>query len=69
MTTSIRAAETSGDGWSVFVVRDGRAMRQRVEVGHRSGAVVEIRDGLAEGARVILFPFDQIAGGVRVRMR
>ena len=57
------------DGWSVFTVRDGRAARQRVEIGHRAGGAAEVRSGLAEGTRVILFPSDQIASGVRVRAR
>jgi HlyD family secretion protein len=69
LTVPASAVVRDAAGWSVFVVRDGRAKRQRVEVGHRTGAAVEIREGLTSGMQVILFPSDQVADGVRVRVR
>ena len=57
----------SGDAWSVFAIRNGRAQQQRVEIGHRGGADVEVVSGLAAGARVIVHPSDQIRAGVRVK--
>lgn len=56
-------------GWTVFTVVNGRAGAARVEIGHRTSGRVEIVSGVQEGTRVILFPSDQIADGVRVRRR
>lgn len=58
--------QRSGE-WMVFVVEDGRARERQVQVGHRTGAVAELKGGLREGDRVILFPSDKVSDGVRVR--
>lgn len=58
-----------GDGWGVFEVANGRAHRQPVRVGHRSGFDVEINGGLDSGATVIRDPGDQVTDGSRVRAR
>ena len=69
LTVPASAVVRDADGWSVFTVRDERALRQRVEIGHRAGGTAEVRSGLVKGTEVILFPSDQIADGVRVRAR
>lgn len=56
-----------GDGWSVFVVDQGRARRRDVQVGHHTPFATEIVQGLAEGDAVIRNPSDRIADGVRVQ--
>lgn len=49
-----REALIEGEGQpAVFVVRDGRAVRTPVELGHINGKLAEIRGGLAEGDRVV----------------
>jgi membrane fusion protein, multidrug efflux system len=49
-----REALIEGEGTAaVFVVRDKRAVRTEVELGHLSGSVAEIRGGVAEGDRVV----------------
>jgi len=58
-----------GDGWRVFIVDRGRARVRQVEVGHRTGASVEIVRGLTPGMTLVLFPSDKIDDGVRVRSR
>ncbi|HEX3107774.1 MAG TPA: HlyD family efflux transporter periplasmic adaptor subunit [Thermoanaerobaculia bacterium] len=57
----------SGDTWSVFAIRNGRAQQQRVEIGHRGGSDVEVVSGLAAGTRVVVHPSDQIRANVRVK--
>ena len=52
--------------WQVFAVREGVAELREVEIGHRSVEKAEVLSGLAEGETVILFPTDQIEGGVKV---
>ena len=55
------------DGWSVFVVENGRARRRGIEAGHRNQTEIEVLEGMAPGERVILHPSNELADGVRVR--
>jgi HlyD family secretion protein len=50
-------------------VRDGRAERQPVAVGHRSGLRVQITDGLSEGTQVVTHPGNELSDGTRVTAR
>ena len=59
----------SGDQWFVYVDNTGRAERRAVEVLRRSGRFAAISAGLAPGERVIVFPSDRVAPGVRVEPR
>ena len=56
-----------GQGWSAFVIQNGRAKVSDIEIGHRNETEVQILKGLAEGEDVILHPSNQIADGVRLR--
>ncbi len=56
----------TNDSWTVFVVRDGRATLQPVDVGLINDRVVEINGGLSPGDAVILRPDTRIATGVAV---
>lgn len=55
-----------GDRWSVFVVRDGRAVRTQVDVGQRNDAEAEVRAGVTAGTMVVAFPGSGLADGARV---
>jgi HlyD family secretion protein len=55
-----------GNGWNVYIVNDGRAQLRAVTVLRRSGAMAAIASGLQPGERVIVYPSDRIADGVRV---
>jgi HlyD family secretion protein len=59
----------AGEKWAVYVVRDDRARRMLVELGHQTGQKAELLSGLSEGARVILHPGDTLADGARVKPR
>lgn len=63
----VSALARDGRGWYVYVVRDERARRRDVEVGHRNDRQAEIRMGLAEGDIVVQYPSDRISDGTRVR--
>ncbi len=52
--------------WQCFVDDGGRARLRMIKVGHGNGIATEIVDGLSEGDRVIVYPGDKIADGVRV---
>jgi HlyD family secretion protein len=58
-----------GDGWALFVIDDGRAVRRSVEVGQRNGLSAQILDGVGEADEVILHPSDKVDDGVRVHWR
>jgi HlyD family secretion protein len=54
------------NGWALFVARNGRAQRRRVEVGQRNALAAQILDGVKEGEWVIDHPGDEVDDGVRV---
>lgn len=58
-----------GDGWAVFVVEDGRALRREVELGQRTGLRAQVLQGLREGQAVIDHPGDEVDDGRRVVAR
>ena len=57
-----------GDNWSVYIVEDGRAQLRPIELLRRSGQFAAVSKGLTQGARVIVYPSDQISPGVRVTL-
>jgi HlyD family secretion protein len=58
-----------GDGWAAFVLAEARAQLRPVEIGPRNGRVAVVVRGLAESERVIAYPSDAVADGVRVEAR
>jgi HlyD family secretion protein len=57
-----------GAQWSVFVARDGRAVRTPVGVGQRNDAEAEVRSGVSAGTTVIAFPGSGLIDGARVTL-
>jgi HlyD family secretion protein len=55
--------------WAVYVVENERAVRHAVQLGDRNGLEAEITAGLSGGERIIVFPSDAVADGVKVRPR
>ena len=62
-------AALPGDRQAVFVVEGGRARLQPVLVGARNGSRAWLREGLAAGAQVVVYPGAAVADGVRVKAR
>lgn len=58
-----------GDGWAVFAVEEGRAVRRRIETGQRTGLIAQVLGGLQAGERVVVHPDDRLADGVKVSGR
>jgi HlyD family secretion protein len=52
--------------WHVYAVENDRAVLKPIEIGQRSRDHAQILSGLTEGAKVIVFPSDQITDGVAV---
>ena len=59
----------TGEGWSVYVVSDGRVQRRTVDMLRRSGRLAAVTAGVQPGDNVIVYPSDRIAPGVRVEIR
>jgi HlyD family secretion protein len=70
LTVPTSAVFRDQNRWSAYVVdEDGTARLVRLELGHRGRDRVEVRRGLAEGARVIVHPGDRVQDGTRVKRR
>lgn len=61
-----RAVRETGESASVFVVRDGKAHFQPVELGIVQHERVEIRSGLNEGQKVVLVGWQNLTDGMAV---
>ena len=57
-----------GKDWMTFTVEKNRAKLTRVTVDHNNGDLAEVKNGLVEGQRVILYPADAIDDGISVRI-
>ena len=51
----------------VFVVRDGRAVRTKVEATRAIGDLVQVA-GVAPGDRVIVKPLEKVSDGERIKV-
>jgi HlyD family secretion protein len=69
LTVPTGALFREGSSWAVFVVDGDEALLRTVELGRRNGLSAEVRAGLEEGERVILYPSDLVEGGSRVVVR
>lgn len=55
-----------GNGWSVFVIDEGRARLRSVEIGRNNGVQAQLLEGLDIGTPVILFPSSELSDGEKV---
>lgn len=65
-TVPIGSLVREGEGWSVFAVRDGRAVRTPVTVGMRNDSHAQITAGVEPGQAIIAFPGSGVSDGTRV---
>ncbi|MCC5860810.1 MAG: efflux RND transporter periplasmic adaptor subunit [Gammaproteobacteria bacterium] len=56
------------DGFIVFVVEDGRAVRREVRTGLRDNGMVSIVEGLAAGEQVVRLGHQRVSDGTRVEV-
>ena len=59
----------TGETWNVYVAQDGRAQRREVALLRRSGRFAALTAGVEVGDRVIVYPSDRVAPGLRVDVR
>lgn len=55
------------EGWAVYRVEDGKAVRTLVKTGMRSASATEITEGLQPDQRVIIQPDERITEGTRIQ--
>ena len=67
LSIPVGALFRDGSDWATFVIRDGRARLQILQIGERNEAFAQVLSGLENGDRVILHPDDRIADGIPVR--
>ncbi|MEJ2435289.1 MAG: efflux transporter periplasmic adaptor subunit, partial [Pseudolabrys sp.] len=58
-----------GQAWKLYVMKDGRAALHDVKLVRRSGGLAAVTAGVEPGERVIVYPSDWVADGVRVTAR
>lgn len=58
-----------GDEWAVYAVENAHVARRTVRTGERNGIDVQVLEGLAPGAVVIVHPSDAVKEGVEVERR
>lgn len=63
----VRAVKTVGDTTSVFVVKDGAAREQFVQLGLIENDMIQVKSGVIEGDRVVVSDLSQLRDGVFVR--
>jgi HlyD family secretion protein len=52
--------------WAVFALAAGRAEKRRVQISRRGALEAVVKQGLAPGERVIVYPGDAVKDGARV---
>ncbi|TCS39404.1 HlyD family secretion protein [Paucimonas lemoignei] len=58
-----------GNGWSAFVVEQGKAVKRHLEIGQRNALAAQVISGIKDGEQVIVHPDDRIREGVSVASR
>ena len=59
--------KTVGDTHSVFVVKDGIAREQFVQLGLLESDLIQVKSGVIEGEQVVTSDLSQLTDGVFVR--
>ena len=63
----VRAVKTVGDANSVFVVKDGIAREQFVQLGLLENDQIQVKSGVIEGDQVVVSDLSQLTDGIFVR--
>jgi RND family efflux transporter MFP subunit len=67
VTAVPRQAVVERDGMKiVFIVKEGRAVRTRIDTGRALGDLIEV-SGIQTGEKIILTPLDKVGDGTRVK--
>lgn len=67
LSIPVAALFRDGEEWATYVIERGRARLRHLQIGQMGDDAAEVRDGLEQGAQVILYPDDSLRDGMRVR--
>jgi membrane fusion protein (multidrug efflux system) len=68
LTVPREAVMEDGDQPALFAIRDGKAVRQSIRAGARSGGLVEILEGVADGEQVVTVGASTLRDGAKVQV-
>lgn len=57
------------EGWNVFVIKGGKAVRQPLKIRKRGTYYAEVAGGLEKGDEVVIHPTNDLEDGMRVKVR
>lgn len=66
LTIPVGALFRDGQDWATYVLREGRAAVQKLDLGERNEELAQVLGGLQAGDQVIQHPSDQVYDGIRV---
>lgn len=69
LNVPLTALFRNGQDWAIFVEEGGIARRRSVQVGNATSSSAQILSGLTEGERIVVYPGEGIADGVRIASR
>ena len=55
-----------GNGWAIFAVEQGKAVKRRVEIGQRNGLSAQLVSGINAGEQVVVHPDDRVKDGITI---
>lgn len=61
-----RAVKTTGDVSSVFVIKEGIAREQFVQLGLLEGDMIQVKNGIVDGDRIVVSDLSQLRDGIIV---
>ncbi|HET9472113.1 MAG TPA: HlyD family efflux transporter periplasmic adaptor subunit, partial [Usitatibacter sp.] len=68
VTVPVGALFRDGEGWAVFAIERGRAVKRAVRAPERNALDARVESGLAPGDRVVVYPPDALRDGSRVEL-
>ena len=69
LTVPASALFRNDERWQLYALRDGRALLRDVSIGHTGSGSAEVLSGVGDGDTVIVFPYEALRDGTRVRAR
>ena len=69
LTIPVGALFRDGADWATYVLRDGRAQVQAIDLGERNESLAQVTRGLEPGDLVILHPSDLVTDGISIAPR
>ncbi|PMC35145.1 efflux transporter periplasmic adaptor subunit [Bacillus sp. UMB0899] len=66
LAVPLEAVKQDGENYYVYIVEEGKAVRNDVEIGTASDEFMEIKTGLKSGAKVIINPSEEVRDNVEV---